>query len=129
MLFIFLAALLWGVTNPLLKLYTAGFADNKKDQPSGVLADVLFLLKRPKYVVTQAVNFGGTACFFLGLRTVEVSVGSVVANALALAITCAVSVVALKEDPLSARATLGVFCVVGGVSLCAYSTTLNKPGA
>ena len=125
MVFIFLAAVLWGVTNPLLKLFTVGFADEKKDQSGGVLSDVLFLLRRPKYVLAQAVNFGGTACFFLGLRTVEVSVGSVVANALALAITCAVSVLVLKEEPLSLRSTAGVFCVVGGVSLCAYSRSLS----
>ena len=119
MFFILLAAVLWGVTNPLLKKYTAGF--DTAEKAAGWLGEAKFLLQRPKYVVTQAANLAGSAAFFMGLRTVDLSIGAVVANALTLAITCIVSVGVLREGAPSLRSSLGVVLIMAGVSLCTYS--------
>jgi drug/metabolite transporter (DMT)-like permease len=123
MFFIFLAAVLWGVTNPLLKKYTAGFDTAVADglREPGWKGEVAFLLKRPKYLATQAANLSGSAAFFFGLRTVDLSIGAVVANALTLAITCVVSVGVLREGAPSLRSSVGVVLIMVGVSICTYS--------
>ena len=133
MFFVCLAALLWGVTNPLLKRYTAGFEvadqhqqDKKKGAAAantggggGVLRDVMFLLQRPKYVVTQAVNLSGTVVFFYSLADTEISIAAIVANALTLAITCVVSAL-IGDSVLSRRGVLGIVLVIVGLGLCTY---------
>ena len=144
MFFIILAALLWGVTNPFLKLFTEGFASECTkngtqfkivDNRPGVsqkkisftwVEDALFLLSRPKYLLAQGLNLLGSLAFFYGLRDVDVSVGGMVANSLALGITCAVSSLVLKEEKMTWRRMAGVFSVVVGVSTCAAAKSLRS---
>lgn len=122
MFFIFLAALLWGVTNPLLKRYSRGLerqTDSKKR--NGVLDDIKFLLKRPKYLVVQGLNLCGSVAFFFALRDVSVSIGSIATNSLAFLITVVVSVFVLKEGDIQPRTYLGMFLVLLGTTLCTLS--------
>lgn len=135
MFLVFLAAILWGVTNPLLKRYTAGFADTetvatkkKADESGGgggALRDIKFLLQRPKYLITQATNLSGTVVFFWSLRTIDVSIAAVVANALTLVITCIVSAM-IGDSKLSAKGMLGIVFVMIGLGLCTYDSELMK---
>jgi drug/metabolite transporter (DMT)-like permease len=118
-LFMFLAAALWGVTNPLLKKYTAGMEGaSSKEQGNGFLVDIKFLLRRPKYLVTQGLNLLGSVAFFAALRGVDISTGSVVTNSLATAITLVVSVFVMKEGGMEPRTYAGIALVLTGVSIC-----------
>jgi multidrug transporter EmrE-like cation transporter len=122
---IILAGILWGVTNPLLKKFTAGFATAEKDHPAekaakqpGVWGDVQFLFRRPKYLVTQALNLVGSVAFAAGMSEASLSVGPAVANGLSMALTCVVSTLVLKEEAMSSRAAAGVALVFSGMLLC-----------
>lgn len=112
-----LAAILWGTTNPFLKRYSAGMPSH-----SSTRDDVLFLLHRPKYVLVQLLNLSGSVAFFLSLRDVDVSIGSIVVNSLAFVITVLVSVLVLKEGPLKVRTALGCCFVLLGTGLCTWSS-------
>lgn len=117
-LLMFLAALLWGVTNPLLKHFSQGM------KAKGSLKDdLLFLVSKPKYLITQVCNLLGSVVFFMGLRDVDVSVGSIVANSLAFVITVMISTLVLKEEPLNRRAGVGCLLVMMGTGLCTLSST------
>lgn len=111
-----LAAVLWGTTNPLLKYYSRGLPSS-----SSVVDDVLFLLKRPKYLCTQLLNLVGSVVFFYSLRDINVSVGSIVVNSLTFVITVLVSIFVLREGPLRRQTALGCLCVVVGTALCTIS--------
>ncbi|CAG9574350.1 conserved hypothetical protein [Leishmania major strain Friedlin] len=115
-----LAALLWGVTNPLLKHYSRGMASSGSAKD-----DALFLVRRPKYLVAQAVNLSGSVVFFHSLREVDVSVGSIVVNSLAFVITVLMSVLVLREGLLRARTTAGCLLVMVGTALCTYSSSAS----
>lgn len=112
-----LAALLWGVTNPLLKHFSQGMAST-----GSAREDVLFLVRRPKYLATQVVNLSGSVVFFYSLREVDVSVGSIVVNSLAFVITVLMSVLILREGPLRPRTAVGCLLVMAGTALCTYSS-------
>ncbi|KAG5478727.1 hypothetical protein LSCM1_06131 [Leishmania martiniquensis] len=116
-LLMLLAALLWGVTNPLLKYYSRGMANGGSAKD-----DALFLVRRPKYLVTQVVNLSGSVVFFYSLREVDVSVGSIVVNSLAFVITVLMSVFVLREGMLCARIAVGCILVMVGTALCTYSS-------
>ena len=120
-LMLFLAAIIWGVTNPLLKFYSAGFASDNEKKEEGVFGDVLFLLKRPKYLVCQITNLSGSVAFFYALQSVDLSLGSIVTNALAFVITVLMSVFVMKEGAISASSWCGIACVLAGISLCTLS--------
>ena len=117
MLFILLAAVLWGVTNPLLKRYSAGFHTAEREKRSA-WDDVVFLVKRPRYLVTQIANLLGSVAFFAALRDVSVSTGSIVTNSLAFVITVIMSVWVLKEGTVQPRTYCGMVFVLLGTSIC-----------
>lgn len=135
MFLVFLAALLWGATNPLLKRYSEGFAateaaennnnNNNDEKSGGILRDIMFLLKRPKYLITQATNLSGTVVFFYSLQTTDVSIASVVANALTLAITCTVSAM-IGDSVLSLKGIIGILLVMIGLGVCTYENEMSK---
>jgi drug/metabolite transporter (DMT)-like permease len=133
---IVLAGILWGVTNPLLKKYTQGFSKpNDSDAEStiiggpgtatvvavpagGLMADLRFLLSRPKYLAAQGTNLLGSVAFTIGMGDASLSVGPAVANGLAMAVTCAMSTLVLKEEPMAPRTAFGVGLIFVGLLLC-----------
>lgn len=127
-----LAGVLWGVTNPYLKKFTAGFnevskgsdhdavPDQQTDSTSkgifaSVVKDLTFLLKRPKYLAVQGFNFVGSVVFAVGMSTASLSVGPALANGLSMALTCLISTLVLKEEPMSTRTALGVLLIFSGM--------------
>jgi drug/metabolite transporter (DMT)-like permease len=117
--FMFTAAVLWGVTNPLLKRYTAGMEDATKQRTGkGFVDDIKFLLQRPMYLLVQGLNLLGSVAFFAALRDVDISTGSVVTNSLATAITLVVSVFVMKEGGMKPKTYVGIVLVFVGVSVC-----------
>jgi drug/metabolite transporter (DMT)-like permease len=119
-IFPIITALLWGITNPLLKRYSAGFASVDGGRGAGG-SEIAFLLRRPKYLLVQVLNLLGSVVFFWGLREGDVSSASIIANSLAFAITVVVSSVFMGEEPLSGRSAVGAGLVVAGVSICVYA--------
>lgn len=117
MLFIILAAVLWGVTNPLLKQFSKGLETSNGSKKT-VWEEVVFLLRRPKYLATQGCNLLGSVAFFYSLRDMSVSTGSIAANSLAFLITVVMSVWVLKEGSLQARTYAGIALVLTGTSIC-----------
>ena len=134
---IIIAGILWGVTNPLLKRFTQGFAAKSSDDDEaslpgapaaqqqqggggggGLLADLKFLFSRPKYLATQGLNLLGSVAFTIGMGEASLSVGPAVANGLAMAITCAMSTLVLKEEPMAPRTAFGVGLIFVGLVLC-----------
>ena len=113
MFLIFLAAFLWGTTNPLLKRFTAG-----RQPTSSSLVELQQLLQRPKYLVCQALNLCGSIAFFAALREFDVSVASIATNSIAFLITVVVSSFALGERRMTVKQWIGVVLVLVGVSLC-----------
>lgn len=79
------------------------------------------MLSRPLYLATQVLNLLGSVAFFWGLRNVDVSIGSTVANSTAFVITALVSTYVTCEQSLSLRSYVGVVLVLCGVSLCTCS--------
>lgn len=133
MIFIILTAVIWGVTNPLLKRFTAGFDEASSDR-GGVMGEVRFLLSRPKYVITQLANYVGSACFFLSLRETDLVVASIAANSLTLVVATFVSVALLRETSLSVRNVVGMLVVLVGISICTasrapWATSTSPPEA
>jgi drug/metabolite transporter (DMT)-like permease len=117
MIFIIVAALLWGITNPLLKRFSKGLesADSSK---KSALDEMKFLLQRPKYLMTQGCNLLGSVAFFYSLRDVSVSTGSIAANSLAFLITVIMSTWVLQEGTLKPRTYAGIALVLLGTSIC-----------
>ncbi|ORC89160.1 transmembrane protein 234 [Trypanosoma theileri] len=125
MFLLLLAAIIWGITNPLLKHYSKGIASGSSSS-SSFLEDLRFLASRPKYLITQLINLSGSVVFFAGLRSVDVAVGSIVANSLAFVITVLTSVLVFKEGALQPRTLLGCSLVVAGTALCGLSSSYNQ---
>lgn len=131
--YIIVAALMWGVTNPFLKRFTEGFDKTEQQQQKvkngasdgGVLGDVKFLLNRPKYLLTQALNLSGTVVFNYSLSFTDVSVAAVATNALALVITCIVSA-AIGDSVLKPKGMLGIVFVIVGLGFCTYEAEMKK---
>ncbi|CBZ27271.1 conserved hypothetical protein [Leishmania mexicana MHOM/GT/2001/U1103] len=75
--------------------HASGCAAVGRDEPAAEALqprdDAVFLVRRPKYMATQAVNLSDSVVFFL-LCEVDVSVGSIVVNSLAFVITVLMSV-------------------------------------
>lgn len=74
-LMLVLVALLWGVTNPLMKRGSSGIASERADKPKSryvlvrLCADLLDLFTRPLYLLSFAVNMIGSVLFILSLST------------------------------------------------------------
>jgi drug/metabolite transporter (DMT)-like permease len=113
MYLLLLAALLWGVTNPFLKRFSAGLA-----QQSSWFNDLMFLLRRPKYLFIQLLNLSGSVAFFAGLRDSDVSTGSIVCNSLAFVITVVMSLVIHEGFRLKPLTYIGMALVMFGTALC-----------
>jgi len=115
---LFGVALLWGVTNPLLKRGSSGIASRDQGKPiqsptsnpfvkvcrflAGLAADFFFLLSRPLYLTSFAVNMCGSVLFYYTLSTSDLSIVVPLANSLTFIITTIVAYL-LGEDVLNAR--------------------------
>lgn len=70
-----LVAVLWGVTNPLMKRGSSGIASERADKPKSkhmivhLFSDLFDLFTRPLYLLSFAVNMIGSVLFILSLST------------------------------------------------------------
>ena len=99
--------------------------DKDNNGGGGFLRDIKFLLSRPKYLMTQALNLSGTVVFNYSLSFTDVSVAAVATNALALVVTCIVSA-AIGDSVLKPKGMLGILFVIIGLGFCTYEAELKK---
>ena len=103
-------ALLWGLTDPLLKRF--GQEDRGRSE-----AALTLLLTNWKYTLTFIANQCGSLTYILAVQGgANLSIVVPVANGLKFAFTFLMGRV-LGEKDLSLTTTLGVFLVLAGVSL------------
>jgi multidrug transporter EmrE-like cation transporter len=133
------AALLWGMSNPVMKKTSAALVDINKDTSSRsslkklkpeksklfetvhqLLREFLFLFSRPLYTIAFAVNMLGSVIFYLSLRSLDISLVVPLVNSLTFLFTTIFSRL-LGEKNTTAYTYLGMLCVLVGVTICVSS--------
>ncbi|KAI6655500.1 putative membrane protein [Oopsacas minuta] len=113
-----LVALLWGVTNPLLRSASSGLNNNKSTSITGqVGSDLWYLLTNISYWLVFGINQLGSLLFYWTLGRVSISSAVPLANAGTLVVTL------LTEECIGTRINrlysyVGVVFVGIGIYLC-----------
>lgn len=88
-----LVALIWGSTNVLMKLGSAGVTSLPK-RSSSLLAfihEFIFLFTRPRYVLPFLVNISGSVLFYYSLSQADMTLVVPIVNSLTFIFTTIVS--------------------------------------
>lgn len=123
-------ALLWGITDPLLKKFGTGFNERSPDSGNygfvrNLVREILFLLTNWKYVLTFISNQIGSVTFLWTLARCQMSVAVPVTNSLKF-VTTFVTGQCLGEQKLNAKTLSGLILIVSGVILQVYSKREDK---
>lgn len=123
-------ALLWGITDPLLKKFGTGFNERSPDSGNygfvrNLIREILFLLTNWKYVLTFISNQIGSVTFLWTLARCQMSVAVPVTNSLKF-VTTFVTGQCLGEQKLNAKTLSGLILIVSGVILQVYSKREDK---
>ena len=114
-------ALVWGVTNPLLKKGSVG-VDNI--QCSGrlhqLLSELWFLALRWQYAVPFLINQSGSVLYYLTIGQADISLAVPITNSLTFLVTSVAGRLMGERAPNSTT-YLGVLLVLVGVALCVVS--------
>ncbi|ORZ03088.1 hypothetical protein BCR43DRAFT_482722 [Syncephalastrum racemosum] len=117
-------AFLWGSTNPLIKSGTAGLDAVSRQYPNGGiqkwLAEICFLLTRPKYIVPLALNLSGSVVYYYTLGKSDMSLAVPVTNSLTF-IFSLVTGFLLGEELGGKDTWLGMLLIIVGNIICVYS--------
>ncbi|CAG9810896.1 unnamed protein product [Chironomus riparius] len=120
----FMTAVLWGVTNVLLKRNSKGIKDIKieNSKVNQILAELKYLATNWKYFTTFGVNQLGSVLYFYALnqKLSSLSVAVIFTNSLTMLITSVTSIV-LENHKISLRILLGGVLVTLGSSLICIS--------
>lgn len=121
---LFLVAILWGVTNPLMKAGSKGVENAKLGSRYwGWLAELLFLVRQWQYVASFLLNQSGSVLFYWTVSRSDVSLVVPVTNSLTLVVTTVAGRVLLKEGALPWRSYAGMALTLTGVTLCVWAKT------
>jgi drug/metabolite transporter (DMT)-like permease len=114
---------LWGCTNPLIKLGSRGLTElPKRSNPlSQFLAETLFLFTSWKYLVPFSLNLSGSVLFFWSLGSSEISLVVPITNSLTFLFTALTSLMLGETRSANKNTLLGMALVVLGVSICVTS--------
>ncbi|CAG5127820.1 unnamed protein product, partial [Candidula unifasciata] len=114
-------ALLWGATNPLLKLHSVGVENIKRDGKIGqLIAECAFLFLNWKYLLSFLANQMASVLYYITLSSADVTLAVPITNSLTFIFT-ALSSRLLGEKHLTWEAVAGMMLIVAGVSLCVLS--------
>jgi uncharacterized membrane protein len=103
-----LVALIWGVTNCFLKLYSKGISTQSRDN------DFMFLLRRWKYLLSLAVNLCGSVLFYILLKDNDISYVVPVVNSMTFGFTT-LSGYLFFDEKISYRVWIGLSLVCVGI--------------
>ena len=119
-----LVALLWGLTNPLMKAGSRGVENAKLGSRYwGWFAEVLFLACQWRYVTSFLLNQCGSVLFYWTVSRSDVSLVVPVTNSLTLVVTTLAGRVLLKEGAIPWRSYAGMALTLAGVTLCVWGKT------
>lgn len=122
--FLLVVALLWGVTNPLMKAGSKGVENVKRGSRYwGWLAELFFLARQWRYVASFLLNQTGSVLFYWTVSRSDVSLVVPVTNSLTLVVTTVAGRVLLKEGALPWKSCAGMALILAGVSLCVWAKT------
>lgn len=118
-----LVALLWGITNPLMKKGGEGIEKIKQSNLLlQFLAELKHLFLNWKYLLPFILNQSGSVLFYVTLASSELSLVVPVVNSLTFLFTT-ITGKALGEDIGGKGTVVGMILVLAGVSLCILDKT------
>lgn len=111
-------ALVWGITNPLLKKGSVGIEKIKRPgRLRQLLAELKFLALRWQYLVPFLVNQTGSVLYYLTIGQADISLAVPITNSLTFLVTCVAGRL-MGEKPLSVWTYCGLVLVLIGVICC-----------
>eukprot|EP01100_Stratorugosa_tubuloviscum_P009409 TRINITY_DN3952_c0_g1_i1.p1 TRINITY_DN3952_c0_g1~~TRINITY_DN3952_c0_g1_i1.p1 ORF type:complete len:133 (-),score=43.34 TRINITY_DN3952_c0_g1_i1:20-418(-) len=118
-------ALIWGITNPLIKKGSKGVSTIKPKMNQSnflyqLIAEFKYLFARWEYVLPLAINWLGSILFIWALGNSEISLVVPITNGLTFLFTFLTSKL-LGDIEINISALCGIFLVVIGVWFCVAS--------
>ena len=111
-------ALVWGITNPLLKKGSVGIEKiTRPGRLRQLLAELKFLALRWQYLVPFLVNQTGSVLYYLTIGQADISLAVPITNSLTFLVTCVAGRL-MGEKPLSVWTYCGLVLVLIGVICC-----------
>lgn len=121
MIYIMVASLLWGLTNPFLKSGAAGLENISHEKLLiNLFLKVKWLISNPQFLIPFSINQVGSVVYYYVLTIYPISIAVPVVNALTLLITV-VTGHFLCDELLSIRQTAGLLTIATGIVLCSLS--------
>jgi len=117
-----LVALLWGTSNPLMKVGGEGVTTKVTKTNSVVgnfLREWVYLLTKPTYLMAFVMNLSGSALFYYSLSHAEISMITTITNSLTFLTTSLTG--KLMGEKMNWYTYAGMLLVLGGVALCMWS--------
>eukprot|EP00043_Microstomoeca_roanoka_P028089 m.16844 g.16844 ORF g.16844 m.16844 type:complete len:122 (+) comp8165_c1_seq1:161-526(+) len=118
-IFLVLAAVCWGATNPLIKDGAAGIDGIR----GSFLERLKFLISRWRFVLPFVINQCGSLFFALSLAAAPLGIVSTVVNALTFLFTALADITLGRRLLLSWKLVLGIALVIVGAYLTVSSET------
>lgn len=119
--YFFAVALVWGITNPLLKKGSAGV---EKIRGHGrlrqLLSEVVFLALRWQYVVPFLINQTGSVLYYVTIGQADISLAVPITNSLTFLVTAITGRMMGEKIPTCTTYT-GIVLVLVGVACCIAS--------
>eukprot|EP01127_Copromyxa_protea_P000884 TRINITY_DN10805_c0_g1_i1.p1 TRINITY_DN10805_c0_g1~~TRINITY_DN10805_c0_g1_i1.p1 ORF type:complete len:139 (-),score=15.93 TRINITY_DN10805_c0_g1_i1:43-459(-) len=117
-----LVALLWGTSNPLMKVGGEGVTSKVHKTNSAVgnfFREWIYLLSRPVYLMAFVMNLTGSVLFYYSLSHAEISMITTITNSLTFLTTSLMGRV--MGEKANFYTYTGMFLVLLGVTLCMWS--------
>lgn len=117
----FAVALVWGITNPLLKKGSVG-VENIKQQGRlrQLLSELVFLALRWQYVVPFLINQSGSVLYYITIGQADISLAVPITNSLTFLVTSIAGRMMGEKAPTNTT-FIGVVLVLVGVAFCIVS--------
>ena len=114
-------ALVWGITNPLLKKGSVGVENVRSHgRLKQLLSELIFLALRWQYVVPFLINQTGSVLYYVTIGQADISLAVPITNSLTFLVTSVAGRLMGEQSPTN-TAYLGVLLVLVGVALCIIS--------
>ena len=111
-------ALVWGITNPLLKRGSVGVEKIKRiGRLQQLLAELIFLSLRWQYVVPFLINQTGSVLYYVTIGQADISLAVPITNSLTFLVTSIAGRMMGEKAPTNST-YIGVTLVVIGVAFC-----------
>lgn len=111
MIFIVLAALFWGITNPFLQNGAEGLEKEEK-----LIGKFMKMISNWKFLCPFLINQCGSIMYYLSMGQYPISIAVTMVNALTLVVTTLTSY-AIGESKLSFDEFIGMTLVLSGIIL------------